>query len=721
MKKPLRKAILLLLATAITAAIPLVAFASSDSPEQSMETALIAVKTLIQVDDDVFTEFSYGSSYSNWETREGLIWQFYWSDMKSSSINAAATADGVLLQYYKYQYDGRMYGFAEISKDEAKAAADLFIRKANPDTYTYYKDPSIIQTNLHDNAYTFVYSAEVNGYAFEAASLTVGVNKFTGEVSMYVTRNVDPGRYKFESASGIISENAAVAAYAEKIGLRLEYRSKYDYSDGVSTISVFPVYIFNSGSDRYIGAKTGEVVEYVYDLGTDDAANTSMGEPAPSADMAQSEAESGDGGSRANLTPAEREAIERLAGFLTSEQALEALIEAADLTGLDTSSFNNQYIGLSRDYLNSNRYYYDVNLSRYSEWDLKDDDVVSVYGRVDAETGRVTSFSFNYFGIPMTGSGDVIAEEQAAIVGSFLNRMAPDEIGKSELESISVPRLNKDGYAYANYQYSYIRHENGVPYRDNGIYVSFNQYTGKITSYSLNWYDNISFPSINNVLTPERALDAYVGENGSRIVYITTGGGEAALVYDFINYMYIDPFTGKAVDYSGSPWTDATETPEYDDVRGHWSESYVMKLLDNGVFMWGGRFEPEKVMTELDFLRYIMLIEGGYYPRMAGADIAEYYSRRGVEVEASPDKLLTRQEAARIIVDFLGYKQLAEQSEWFVYPFSDNVDAAYKGYITICYMLGIVGGDNGKFDPLMSITRAHAAVLLHNLILAKSS
>jgi hypothetical protein len=35
-------------------------------------------------------------------------------------------------------------------------------------------------------------------------------------------------------------------------------------------------------------------------------------------------------------------------------------------------------------------------------------------------------------------------------------------------------------------------------------------------------------------------------------------------------------------------------------------------------------------------------------------------------------------------------------------------------------MLGIVTGDNGRFNASMNVTRAQAAVMLHNLILAKS-
>jgi hypothetical protein len=74
MKKTLKRTLMLILALAIAAASPLAASARTASPEESMETALIAVKTLINIDDDIFTDFSYSSSFSNFETREGLVW-----------------------------------------------------------------------------------------------------------------------------------------------------------------------------------------------------------------------------------------------------------------------------------------------------------------------------------------------------------------------------------------------------------------------------------------------------------------------------------------------------------------------------------------------------------------------------------------------------------------------------------------------------------------------
>jgi len=752
MRISLRSIVLLLLAVAIAAALPVSAYAQPESPakiadpstapapapdriaepsttpapdkigtpaqlgepaDKSMETALIAIKSLIDIDDDVFTEFSYSSGYSNYEKREGLIWSFSWYNAKSANIYASVKADGVVLQYAKYNFEENGFGFAKIAKSAAIAIADGFIKKANPDTYSCYKAPNSVYADIRSGEYRIAYFADINGYNFEAAQITVNVNKFSGEVTGYSASGVNPGKYRFEDAEGLITKNDAAAAYAEKIGLNLEYRSYYDYEE--SSFKVFPVYLLDSGSDKYIGAKTGDVVTYVYDPGADDSYLYGEGGPSPQPEMA---ADAGSGGSRASLTPAEIAAIEQVAKFITSEQALSKLLDTADLSSLDVGSFSEKYIGLNRDYIEKNRYFYDISLYKYSDYGAAaEDEITGFYGRVDASTGRVLSFSMSYMypGSPIPSSQKAITEAQAeASVTAFLKKVAPGELAKSKLEITETPVVVPYYYRGGEFFFSYVRYQNDIPYRDNAINVAVNMYTGKITSYSLIWYDSITFPGIGGVLTQQQALTGYVAQSGAEIKYITTGDGNAAIVYEFIGHKYIDPFTGKALDYTGELWEDSAVTPDYSDVAGHWSESYVSKLLDNGVFMWSGKFEPNKVMTELEFLQYLMLIEP--YAYMARVDAQAYFTQRGVKVEASPDKLLTRQEAVRIIVDYLGYGKLAGHYQWFVYPFTDSVDDAYRGYITICYMLGIINGDGGRFNASSSVTRAHAAVMLHNLV-----
>ena len=719
MPKMLRRMTTIILAIVITAATALPAASlSEESLDKSMETALIAAKSLIDIDDDIYTEFNYYSSFSNYETREGLIWRFSWYNNVSGEIYASVTGEGTLLGFDKYDWDSRPFGFAKIGKDAAMVAADGFIKKANPDTYQYYKSESGATTSIHSSDYGINYTAVINGYPFDASYISVRIDKNTGEVTGYYTSNISPDKYRFEDAAELISENAAAAAYAEKIGLSLSYNSNYDYES--SKLTVFPVYTFNSYGDCYISAKTGEVVNYVYDRGLEGGKyaydDYSMSPLMAGADAAET-------GRSANLTPAERSAIENVAGFLTSEQALAKLLEAAALPKLDTSVFEGQYINLNRDYVDKDRYIYDIYMYNYSDYSETFDTIGSINGRVDATTGRVLAFDYNYSGFPSSDKLAMNFSQAETAAEAFLRRMAPGEFAKTKLETKSdfdpdVYEYYWSSYKWGSYYFSYTRYENDIPFRDNRISVTINAYTGKITGYSLDWYEKITFPSISNVLTPQQAITVFVAQIGSEIKYITTGEGNTALVYDFDSWLYIDPYTGKGIDYTGDPLSDPSILPDYTDVKGHWSDSYVTKLFDNGVYQWGGKFEPDKVMTEYEFLQYILLADQYSYARI---DPQMYFKQRGVDVEASPDKPLTRQEAVRIIVEYLGYGKLAKQSEWFVYPFTDSVTDSHKGYITICYMLGIINGDNGgRFNGSNNVTRAHAAVLLHNLIIAQS-
>ena len=686
--------------------------ASPESPEASMETALLSVKTLIAIDDDVFTEFSYSSSFSNWETREGLIWYFNWSS-DNAYIYAYATEDGTLLGYHRWDNEGRRFGFAEINREEATAIADGFIMRSNPRTFQFYKEPGYVETNLHSTDYSLVYFAEVNGRAFPSASLNLSINKFTGEVTGYNTRNVNPGRFRFEAATGLISQSAAANAYADLIGLTLEYRSSYDWDS--RQLTVFPAYSMNSHGDRYISARNGQVVSYVYDLGDDSA---QPGLARDSDQLAAPESSAGAGRS-ANITPAERAAIEQLAGFKTSEQAFESLLAVTGLTDLSISMFDEQHISLNRDFIDQSRFFYSITMFRHLDWDTQDVEVMGLFGSVDASTGRVFSFDILYSGWHI--SEEPASDEQAEeAVDAFLKQIAPVELARTRLESSSRPAGEADRYEYftRNHNFRYIRVENGIPFRDNGINVTYNQHLEKVTSFSLNWFENVTFPSVANVLTPRDAFSRYVNQNGSDIYYITTGDANASLVYDFSRSSLIDPFNGRAIDHSGRTLTESEAAPAYNDVAGHFSERYVNRLLENGVFLWGGRFEPNRVMTELEFLQYMMLVEGSW---MARIEPHAFFAQRGINVEASPTRPVTRQEAARIIVEYLGYGVLGSQSQFFVYPFNDSVAEEYKGYITICYMLGIVSGSGGRFNPSDNVTRGHAAVMLHNLILSRSA
>ncbi|MCL2391273.1 MAG: S-layer homology domain-containing protein [Oscillospiraceae bacterium] len=684
---------------------------SRGASDASMERALVSARSLVNIDDHVFTDFSYGS----WESAEGAIWNFTWMGDGVFAF-AVVTDDGVVQQFSISQSDGRTFGFAEISEDDAVSRALAFIRRANPGSYQFFTEPDSVHVSLHNREYQISFSARVNGHSFAAASVSVGIDKFTGEVTNYSTRNVDPTRFRFESVTNIISPSEAIAAHARHIGMTLEYRSVFDFNN--NEISVFPAYRKNDAGARFISAIHGEVIEFAHDMGIGHVTDAAMGFASGAAPQAELAARN-DATLAVNLTPAERTAVDQVAGFLTSEQAISKLFDAMGLSELDASAFDDQHISLNRDFFENDRFSYSVSMFRHLDWEAADDEVRGVFGSVDAATGRVTSFNIMYHGIPVSHDGPEMTEDQVlAEVVSFLRAIAPAEFARTRSEDIAhVFPMPVGGRFGSETVFNYVRVENGILFRDNGISASFNQVTGMITSFSLRWFDDVTFPSVAGVLSPQEALTNFVSENGSDTVYITTGEGNANLVYDF-GFALIDPFTGASIDHSGNPWEVEVFTPDYSDVVGHWSEHFVLRLLESGVYNWSGSFEPDRVMTEAEFVHYIMLVA---QPWVAHPSAQVFLAHRGIDFDVSESRQATRQVAVRIIVEYLGYARLAEQSRWFVYPFSDYISDEFKGFVTVAHMLGIVGGDAvNNFNPTSGITRAQAAVMLHNLILALS-
>jgi len=733
MKKMLKRAVVLLLVLAVVS-VPLMAAASppvavppppqppspredrSIASGESMERALVAIRSLVNIDDDLFTDFNYSSTYSNWETREGLVWSFNWSAENAFAF-ATVMDDGTLLNFNMSQFGVGSFGFAEFSREEAIEKASAFIRAANPRIHQFFGEPEFVRANLHSDEISMTFHAQISGYAFPTATIWVGVNKFTGEIASYSTNNINPSRFNFESATNLIGERAAVAVHAREIGLTLEYRSNFDFEN--DRIRVFPIYVPNSQGVRFISATTGEVVEHVFDTGRDGITDASFASGGGASWMMPPRPSMADGGF-AMISPAERTAIEQVAGFLTSDQALARFLEAAELSDLDLSLFEHQSISLNRDWIDRDRFIYSINLFRNTSWDEEmSDEFTSISGSVDAATGRVRSFDlFSHGNNFELADEEMAADEIEAAVEAFLRRLAPEELARTRLEERDPAWATRFGFGGVNH-FVFGRYENNIPFRNNQISAIFNPTLGRVTNFALNWFDNVTFPSIDNVLTPQDALAAFVEQKGMNVIYTTTGGGTARLVYDLFSNALIDPFDGSALDFFGQPWEETMETPSYSDVSGHWSERFVMRLLENGVYKWTDPFEPDRVVTELEFLQYIMLVEQPWV--VAQFTPEAFFAQRGIEIEASSTRPLTRQLATKIIVEYLGFGRLAQQSQWFVFPFSDNVAEQYRGFITIAHMLGIVSGDaEGRFNATSNVTRAQASAMLHNLIIFRS-
>jgi hypothetical protein len=337
---------------------------------------------------------------------------------------------------------------------------------------------------------------------------------------------------------------------------------------------------------------------------------------------------------------------------------------------------------------------------------------------VNAKTGEL--MSFYYYNNDNSKSTSGITEAQAKEKAeAYIMKTAPEKFGQSRFYEdpgvrIYYPLKTAD---VTDYSFNYHRQVNGIDFIGNGFTVIVNKATGRITQYDCTWYDSVEFPPIDKVITGEQTFKVINAAGKMDLMYKKVKEGETALVYDFttpVNFL-VDPVTGAKLGWDGKPYKE-TALPEYTDVKGHWAEAKILKLLENGYYLQGEKFNPNQKITQMSFLRYL------YSPIQMYYDDEEFYKlmvsdKILKENEKTPTAVLTRQDAAKFVTRFLGQGKAAEHPEIFVNPFKDKVSDAYKGYAAICYGLKVMQGDkNGKFNGTNSVTNAEAAVIIYNAL-----
>ena len=135
----------------------------------------------------------------------------------------------------------------------------------------------------------------------------------------------------------------------------------------------------------------------------------------------------------------------------------------------------------------------------------------------------------------------------------------------------------------------------------------------------------------------------------------------------------------------------------YSDIpSGHWSEESVVRATELGLFqgVGDGLFGRGQPITRAAFVTALA----------NGAVTATSRTFR-------PTDNITREEMAVMLVRALGYASLAGTASGYSSPFTDMT--TNRGYITIAYDLGIVGGvGDGRFAPDQAATREQAAAML---------
>lgn len=700
-----------LVALAANLLFPLQAMATYD---RDLERAISTVKSKINIPAEL-DRFNYNI----YRDTEQTVFNLSWEDSKNKlgSVNVTINSAGRITNYNSYKpYNQEQKKLPSLSKSDALKVADNFIKKVNPEFVNNIKYvENTLPVNINDRSYNFVYNRIENGIAFPENNISVSVDSMAGDVQNYYCNWNES--FTFPDPNGAISLEDAKKVFAEKLGLKLVYKTGYDQNNQKPYLAYTNVY-----ANSFIDAKTGDVIRAENYFGPYYGGTKDMGGMGT-----RSEA------NNVNLTPDEQKAVENAGNLIDQQKAEET---ARNIFKID-SSFKLANVNLYSNWSDKDEYTWNLEFSKQ-----QNNSYNGISVTIDAKKGDILGY---YRSLPYEEKAVVKYDEEKAkkIAEDFIQKLQPERFTETELtdwENYYTPVDDKGQVRQS--QFNYTRKTNGAYFVGNGINVTVDNTNGQVTGFSVSWY-NKELPAADNIISLEDAYKVLYEKIGFQLQYVSKYAGENAdakimpvpnpgqkkeikLVYAInpAKLVNLDAKTGKELDYSGKPIDDSA-VKTYKDIKGNFAENQIKVLAEYGIALPGEELKPNQVITQKEFL-YLLQKSVDPYVQIAspeGDDDVLYNSliNLGIvkEGEKAPKSAITREEAVKYIVRALNYDKLAESSKSiFVLPFKDakTIKAANYGYVAVAYGLNIVGGNDGNFNPTGSLTRAQGLVLIYNFL-----
>lgn len=658
------------------------AVSAQTTESEGLQDAILTAKKIITVPKE-YKDFTYSMKTSEDIGVKTNVWYLRWTTQdEGNSINAAVDTQGNLVYFDQYDRENNWNGqkLAAVSWEEGKKNASLFLQKAMPSAgaYSHMRLEPQSYASSTAGAHIYQYRYYANDIPVNFLTASVQVDKMTGKVTQYAGFQAGSAIPSFPVLEGLIGQDGAKAAYLDKAGVTLGYYS--DFDEKTKKLTVFPAYQAEGDSETVIDAKTGEKKTAKFrQRGNGIFEDLSAGEAAAAY-------------ARDLLTKEEKEAISKVSGLLTQQEA-EKAFRAIAPNMKQEQKLNSAT--LSRQRVDQDRFVWNLNFEEMS-------------GSVDAKSGSLLSFYANNFSSDNQTADRGTAQQKAE---EFLQKAAPEEWKQVKLS----PVLEEQRPA-SSQRFIYYRQANGVDYYNNSLSVTV-MWDGSIRSYSKTWYTSAQFPSIEKAMSREQAFD-YLNQKGRMgLSYEYEAPGKVILAYGMQSAVYqmlTDPFTGAALSRDGSPYHDVT-LPAYTDLAGHWSEAAVKTLLENGYYLEGNQFRPDQAITKAGFFRYLYTSS---FLDSSDEEMGEALIQWGIvkKGEWNPSQPLSREDAARYFVRYLGLDKAAQIDGIYRPLFQDAVSEGYQGYVSLCIGLNILPTQDGKFYGGSIMTNATAAQAIYQLL-----
>jgi predicted small secreted protein len=666
--------------------------------DKKLEEAILKCKKLFNISDkyDKFT--SDVSSYDG-------VTNFYlnWVDSgeKLDTISVNIDSDGNIIFYDSYPpvYEEPSSKLPNYTKDEAQKFAIEFIAKVDPDIAKEIKlIPENYPTSSMDTQYYFNFKRYVNDIQFPENSVTVNVNKYTGEIRHYYVSW--DRKAVFPSPEKVITLDKGKEAYRREIGIKPIYKTNNYYYR--------PMHINGEEKDYYLAYSIFGPSKGI-DAFTGKKINLSYYGPYYGAEENAKAMDSG-----AGLTPEEQASVDKLSGLLDEKSAEK---KAREILNID-SSYKLNGKNLYNNYKNPG----DFNWYLYFNKEISKDNLLYMDIGLDAKTGEIINFNkgINYG----ENSKPKISKDKALdIAKEFIKKMQPIKVDQIELMEDQYTEENQ-----LTYNFNFIRKDGDIYVENDRIHVGVDGVGAEVYSYNLDWFKG-NLPPKDKLIPIDDAYEILWDKIGLELMYTKTydhtktegQNFEIKLVYALNQNKpaIISGTTGEILDYSGKPYEEMKPI-SYKDIDSSYAKDKIITLAEYGIGFKGEEFKPKDKIKQKDFV-YILWKSMNQYrtDNITEDEIYKSFISAGYmkEGEKNPNKIVTKEEAIKYIIRAMRMDKVAEIDGIYKDIFKDDKDISkgLKGYINIGYGLKIISGDGeGNINPKYELNREDAANMIYN-------
>lgn len=365
------------------------------------------------------------------------------------------------------------------------------------------------------------------------------------------------------------------------------------------------------------------------------------------------------------------------------------------------------------------------------------------FGSGGTATGTASAGSNKKPTLLTTAQGQQAADQ-------FVKRAYPTLSGALAAQPIQMgPQEQGPQGVVQTYVFNLLVH--GILAEDQSVVVEVNMATGQVVQCSNQTGSDLSFPSPSGAVPLAAAEQAYAKAAHLQLTYVLPvlpspsgavaqgfqGGfpqvqynSRAVLVFAPSSPVVQEMFNAETGQWVQDVPTVSSQTPS--DIKGHYGEAAMKILLAQNLLQTtDGLVHPNQPMTRGEFVQ-ILINARGVFGGGSGNQTASYAdvppsSPYYTAVEQAqtdgmlpaardfyPNSPITRDAAAAILVNFLGWGSMAQQENLFKLPFSDlsSIPAAYRGDAAIANAYHMIPSEDGKWDPTESLTVAEASVAI---------